>query len=410
MSLITNSISNRVGGKAFFTTKRDYKFLKIKNAKEYIKNKYPNIEIIDMGVGEPDLPANSLIVDRLCKEAGKSENRLYADNGIKEFKVAAAKYLRNVYSLKGIDADNEIMHGIGAKSILSMLPLCFINSGDYTITTIPGYPIIATHTRFLGGKVYNLPLYKKNNFYPNLDEIPNEVKRKAKLFYINYPNNPTGQVATTDFYKKIVEFAYENNIIIVSDVAYAPIVFDNYKPLSILSIDGAIEVCLEIHSLSKAFNMTGWRLAFIVSNSKVIDVYGNVKANIDSGQFRAVQKAGIAALNNPQLTHKIVDRYSRRFDLLVDALTEVGFNAEKPKGTFYCYVSIPTGTKSGIKFNNAEEASQYILKNAYVSTVPWDSAGAYLRFSVTFEAGNYEEEKKIINELKRRLLALDLVF
>jgi LL-diaminopimelate aminotransferase len=227
---------------------------------------------------------------------------------------------------------------------------------------------------------------------------------------MNYPNNPTGQVATRDFYERVVEFTHRNNIFVIADAAYAALTFDGYQPLSFLSIDGAMDVGVEVHSLSKAFNMTGWRLAFVVGNAKIIKAYGTVKDNTDSGQFRAIQKAGVYALQHPELTLKNCQRYSRRFDLLVNALRECGFDANKPKGSFYCYVPAPKGTKSGIRFENAEDGSEYLIKEASISTVPWDEVGHYLRISVTFEANGINEEKRVIEEVKRRLTRLELVF
>jgi LL-diaminopimelate aminotransferase len=410
MSFYEDKISERLGGKMFGKNTEMYKFAKIKKAKEDAIKVHPNLSLIDLGIGEPDKPAHIEVVKTLAVEAGKIENRLYADNGIPEFQEAAALYLEKVYHLKGINPYTDIIHGIGSKPILSMLPMCFINPGDITLTTTPGYPLIATYTRYLGGDVYTLPLYKENNFYPNLSTIPKDVLKKAKLLYINYPNNPTGQVATIEFYKKVVEFAYKNNIIIVSDAAYAPITFDGYQPLSFLSIDGAKEVGVELHSLSKAYNMTGWRLAFIVGDPLAIKAYGTIKDNTDSGQFRAIQKAAIYALNHTEISEENCQRYSRRLNLLISALKEVGFDAKKPKGTFYCYVPIPKGTKSGVMFKSAEEVSDYLIRNSLISTVPWDDAGSYLRLSVTFSANTYNEEIIIIEELKRRLLELELIF
>ncbi|SHJ95742.1 LL-diaminopimelate aminotransferase apoenzyme [Caminicella sporogenes DSM 14501] len=410
MNFIIDMIADRFRDKSFDITKQDYKFMKIKRAKEEIKKNFPYIKLIDMGIGEPDSPANSNIVKILKEEAGKPENRHYSDNGIPEFQKAAAKYLKEVFGVDNIDPYKEILHGIGAKSILSMLPLCFINPGDITITTLPSYPIISTHTKYLGGVVYGLPLTKANNFYPDFSNIPNIILYRSKLLYINYPNNPTGQIANKDFYKRVIEFAHKNKIIVVADSTYAPLTFDGIEPLSFLSIDGAKEVGVEIHSLSKIFNMTGWRLAFIAGNQDVINIYARVKANSDSGQFRAIQKAGVYALNHPEIIKKNSEKYSRRLDLLIKALKEVGFNVEKPKATFYCYLPIPKGTKSGKTFENAEDFSLYLLKNAFICTVPWNTPEPYVRLSVTFEAKNYEEEKKIIEEFKNRLLKLKLIF
>lgn len=402
--------AERLGGQNFGKDTTLYKFAAIKKAKEEAKKLHPNLPLIDMGVGEPDLPADPGIVNILAQEAGKPENRGYADNGIFEFQEAAAQYMEQVYQVKGIDPATQIIHGIGSKPILAMLPLCFINPGDVILATTPGYPVAGTYTRYLGGEVYPLPLNQANNFYPVLDNIPAEILKRAKMLYINYPNNPTGQVATRSFYQDVVEFAHRNQLVVISDAAYGALTFDGTPPLSFLSIDGALDIGIEVQSLSKAFNMTGWRLAFAAGNHEIMKAYGMVKDNTDSGQFRAIQKAGVYALNHPELTRNYCERYSRRFNLLVKALNETGFKAVKPKGSFYCYVRAPKGTQSGIKFQSAAEAANFLIKNTLISTVPWDDAGAYLRFSVTFEAKDEVEEKKMIDELKSRLIKLKLIF
>ena len=409
MDFTTDKIAERLGGSNFGKTTKIYKFVRIKQAKDEARRNHPESPLIDMGVGEPDQPAFPGIVETLCREAGKPENRWYSDNGITEFQVAAAAYMDTVYGVKGLTTAN-IIHGIGSKPILALLPLCLINPGDIILLTTPGYPVTGTYTQYVGGEVYQLPLTRANQFYPDFTRIPPEVLKRAKLLYINYPNNPTGQVATREFYERVVAFAKEHQVFVICDAAYAALTYDGYQPLSFLSIPGALDVGVEVHSLSKAFNMTGWRLAFVVGNPKIVQAYGTVKDNTDSGQFRAIQKAGIYALNHPELTQINCERYSRRFDLLVPALQALGFAAEKPRGSFYCYVPAPRGTKSGITFNNAEEASEYLIKEAQISTVPWDDAGAYLRFSVTFEADDDEAEKQVIAELQRRLERLELVF
>lgn len=409
MDYVQDKIAERLGGQDFGKSTKLYKFALIKKAKAEAVAEHPDLPLIDMGVGEPDKPADAEVVRVLAREAGKPENRWYADNGIIEFQEAAAGYMEKVYQVKNLSPEN-ILHGIGSKPILAMLPLCFINPGEFILNTTPGYPVASTYTKYAGGAEYSLPLLKENSFYPDFTNIPPEVLRRAKLLYINYPNNPTGQVATREFYQEVVEFAYKNNLVVICDAAYGAITFDGYKPLSFLSVDGADHVGVEVHSLSKAFNMTGWRLAFIAGNAKIVKAYGTTKDNTDSGQFRAIQKAGVYALKHPEITQENCARYSRRFDLLTAALREVGFQAAKPKGSFYCYVACPKGTKNGVQFQNAEEVSSFLIKNALISTVPWDDAGAYLRFSVTFEADDYEEEQKIIEEVKSRLLNLELVF
>ena len=411
MDFWDNLVSDRLGGLSFFSGKKElYKFEKIKKITREVKFKNPDIKIIDMSVGEPDQKADDKIIDILNTEARKPENRFYADNGIKEFQEAACRYMKNIYNIDNLTTNN-IMHGIGSKSILSILPVCFINPGDICLMPTPSYPTLGTYTRFMDGEVYNLLLCEENNFYPDLKNIPQDILKRAKLLYINYPNNPTGQVASYDFYKYVVDFARKNNILVVSDMAYGNLTYDGYKPFSIFNIDGAMDVCVEIHSLSKAFNMTGWRIAFLVGNEKAISVYATMKSHSDSGQFRAIQLAGVYALDNAnELVKKNIDRYSRRLDLLEKTLQEVGFNAKKPKGGFYIYVQMPKGIKNGIKFNNAEEASLYILYHAYISTVSWDDCGGFLRFSATYDASTIDDEISVMCELKKRLSELNLEF
>ncbi|MFR4163457.1 MAG: LL-diaminopimelate aminotransferase [Paraclostridium sordellii] len=410
MDFIDNKVANRLGGISFFKNSDNlYKFEKVKKITKEVQSKNPNLKLIDMGVGEPDKMADISIVDILSIESQKPENRFYADNGIIEFQEAACRYLDKVYGVKNINPAN-IVHGIGSKPVLAMLPICFINPGDICLMPSPAYQVLGTYSKFLGGEIYKLPLCAENNFYPDLDSIPSEIRKKAKLLYLNYPNNPTGQVATKKFFEYAVKFARDNDILIISDLAYGALTYEDYNPLSILNIEGSLDVCIEIHSLSKAFNMTGWRLAFVVGSEKAMKIYCAVKGHTDSGQFRAIQKAGAYALDNCDLIEANKSRYYRRFLLLTKALKEIGFKAEIPKGGFYCYVPIPLGIKNGIRFNNAEEASLYILSKALVSTVPWDDCGSYLRFSVTFDAESEVDELNIINELKERLLSLNLEF
>jgi LL-diaminopimelate aminotransferase len=405
-----DKISDRLGGIDFGKSTVIYKFELIKRAKAAAKKAHPDITLIDMGVGEPDWPADKLVVKSLSEEAGKPENRWYADNGIPEFQEAAAHYLENVYGLSGLIPSENIVHGIGSKPVLAMLPICFVNPGDILLTTVPGYPVTATYTKYLGGEVFNLQLTESNSFLPDLDSVPQRILKKAKLLYLNYPNNPTGAVADKEFFKKVVDFAKKNNIVVIHDAAYSALTYDGYKPLSFLSVEGAMDVGLEVHSLSKAFNMTGWRIGFVCGNSKAVKAYATVKDNTDSGQFRAIQKAGIQAFRHTDITKKTVSKYSRRFELLVDALNEAGFKAKKPKGSFYCYVKAPEGTESGKVFNSASEFSEFLIKESLISTVPWDDAGKYIRFSVTFEADSLQREKEVINEMKKRMKMLKLRF
>ena len=321
---VQNLFADRIGGSSFGKGTVLYKFEKIKRARRQAEKDHPETPIIDMGVGEPDWMADKVVVERLYAEAQKRENRGYSDNGILPFQEAAAHYMDQVFGVKDLDPQSEICHCIGSKPALAMIPQAFINPGDVAIVTVPGYGVLATMTRFLGGEVYNLPLLKENDFLPDLDSIPADIAKRAKLLYINYPNNPTGAVASVDFFKKVIDFAKKNEIIVISDAAYAALTFDGYAPLSFLSVPGAKEVGVEIQSLSKAFNMTGWRLGFVAGNAKVVKGLACVKDNNGAGQIKAIPLAGVEALSTPSITEKTVVKYSRRHGLLVKALSEVG--------------------------------------------------------------------------------------
>jgi LL-diaminopimelate aminotransferase len=407
---IQRQFADRIGGANYGKDTNIYKFEKIKRAKAAARQAHPDIELIDMGVGEPDEMADAGIVAKLAEEAAKPENRGYADNGIREFKVAAAEYLKRVFNVDGIDPDTEVLHTIGAKPALAMLPSVFINPGDVTIMTVPGYPIMGTHTKYLGGEVYNVPLTKENGFLPDLKSIPEEIARRAKLIYLNYPNNPTGAGATPEFFAEVVEWARKHSVVVVHDAPYAALVYDGAKPLSFLSVPGAKDVGVELHSLSKSYNMTGWRIGFIAGNPLIVKAFGDVKDNNDSGQFIAIQKAAMYGLAHPEITEAICAKYSRRHDLLVAALNEIGFRAEKPKGSFFLYVEAPKGIKGGPSFPTAEDFSQYLIREKLISTVPWDDAGRFIRLSVTFAANGPDDERRVIGEIKRRLTDVEFEF
>jgi len=408
-SYIQNLFADRLGGPMFGKDTKIYKFEKIKRAKKKAIAQNPGKELLDLGVGEPDDMAYSGVVKKMQEETAKPENRGYADNGVSSFKLAAAKYLATNFGVKNLDPERNINHSIGSKSALAMIPAICINPGDITLMTAPGYPVMATHTKWHNGEVVNLPLKEENNFLPDLDAIDANTKKIAKLLYLNYPNNPTGAIATEDFYKKVIDFAGENNIAVVQDAAYAALSYTE-KPLSFLSIPGAKNVGIEIHSLSKAFNMTGWRLAFVAGNELLVKGFANVKDNYDSGQFIAIQKAGIYALEHPEITEEIKMKYKRRLELLVNALNSVGFSVRKPAGTFYLYVKAPKGVKGGKRFASAEDFSEYLITEKLISTVPWDDAGAFVRFSVTFEASSVDDGNRIILEIQKRLSETDFDF
>ena len=403
---IQNLIAERMGGKNYGKSTAIYKFEKIKRARLAALAANPGAEIIDVGIGEPDEMAFPEVVEKLHEEAKKPENRGYADNRDDVLKQAAARYLDKVCGVKGINPATEVLHSIGSKAALSILPAALINPGDYVLMTTPGYPVFGTHAKYFGGLVHNLPINEENNFLPDLDSIPADILKKAKVLVLNYPNNPTGASATPEFYAKVVAFAKKNQIVVVSDCAYAALVFEG-KPLSFLATPGAKEVGVELHSTSKSFNMTGWRCGFVAGNELLVKAYGDVKDNTDSGQFLAIQHASAYCFDHPEITEKIAAKYSRRMDALVEVLRNAGFNAKKPKGSFFLYVKAPRAAvkKSGerIEFKNAEEISQWLITEKFISTVPWDDVGAYLRFSVTFLAKDQADEKRVLNEILRRL-------
>ena len=403
---IQNLFAERIGGKSYGKGTEIYKFEKIKRAKRAALAANPGAELIDMGVGEPDEMAFPESVEALCTAARNPENRGYSDNGAAPYKEAAARWMLKVCGVSGIDPKTQIVHSIGSKAALTLLPACFINPGDVALMTTPGYPVFGTHSKYYGGEVHNIPLLEKNNFLPDLSSIPADKLKRAKTLVINYPNNPTGASATPEFFAEVVAFAKKHNIIVIHDAAYAALRFDG-KPLSFLATPGAMDVGVELHSMSKGFNMTGWRLGFVVGNDLIVKAYADVKDNSDSGQFLAIQEACAVSLDHPEITAKISAKYSRRMDGLVTVLNKHGLKAKKPKGSFVLYVHAP---KSGVGkdgqralFEKAENFSQWMITEKLISTVPWDDAGAYVRFSVTFIARDLAEEQRVLGEIDKRL-------
>ena len=403
---IQNLFADRIGGRQYGKGTEIYKFEKIKRAKRAALAANPGAELIDMGVGEPDDMAFPDCVDALCKAARDPNNRGYADNGGQSFKQAAARWLKSVCGVDAIDPETQVVHSIGSKSALTILPACFINPGDVALMTTPGYPVFGTHARYYGGEVHNLALLESNGFLPDLNSIPAEKLKRAKTLVLNYPNNPTGASPTPQFFADVVAFARKHNLIVIHDAAYAALVFEG-KPLSFLANPGAMDVGVELHSMSKGFNMTGWRLGFVVGNPLIVKAYADVKDNSDSGQFLAIQEACAYALDHPQITQKVAVKYSRRMDGLVEVLNRHGFGAKKPRGSFFLYVRAPraaTGKNgSRVVFEKAESFSQWMIADKLISTVPWDDAGAYVRFSVTFVAKDQSDERRVLDEIDARL-------
>ncbi|HMF16937.1 MAG TPA: LL-diaminopimelate aminotransferase [Gemmataceae bacterium] len=397
--------AERLGGVNYGKGTEIYKFEKIKRAKRAVLAAHPERQLLDFGIGENDDMADPLVREVAKREIDKLENRGYADNGIAAFKEAAAGFMKKVFGVT-LNAETEINHAIGSKPALAMMPAVFINPGDVALMTVPGYPVAGTHTTYYGGEVYNLPLREENGFYPDLASIPADIRRRAKLLVINYPNSPTGAVATRDFYRQVIDFALTNKIVVVQDAAHILLTYDG-PPLSFLQVDGARDVGVEIHSLSKGFNMIGWRMAFVAGHPKIVQAFADVKDNCDSGQFMAIQQASRAALEHPEIGDRTREKYRRRLQKLVAVLGKVGFKASMPGGTYFLYVRAPK-SGGGKSFANAEEASQFLIHEQSVICVPWDNAGPYLRFSVTYLAKDEAEEDALMKETEQRLGRLAL--
>lgn len=399
-----NLFAQRIGGPGYGLKEAPiYKFERIKRAKRAALAAHPGRELLDFGVGEPDSMADAKVVASLAQEASLPENRGYADNGGPRLRAAAAHYMHEVFGVT-VDPETEIMHSIGSKAALSILPAALIDPGDVVLMTTPGYPVFGTHAAYYGGVIHSLPLTPENKFLPRLDTIPREILNRAKVLVLNYPNNPTGASATPEFFQQVVAFAKKEEIIVIHDAAYTALIFEG-KPLSFLSLPGAKDVGLELHTTSKAFNMTGWRCGFVAGNSLLVSAYADVKDNTDSGQFMAVQNASAVAFENPRITQAASAKYSRRMDRLVQVLRRSGFATEKPAGSFFLYTRAPQSAASSRTqtFSNGEAFSQWLIEQQLVSTVPWDEAGAYVRFSVTFPAQDEKEEDRVLNELAARL-------
>jgi LL-diaminopimelate aminotransferase len=399
--------ADRIGGANYGKGTEIYKFEKIKRAKRAVLAAHPERQLLDFGIGENDDLADPLIREVAKCEMDKLDNRGYADNGIQSFKDAVARFMLHVFKVR-LDPNSEINHAIGSKPALAMLPACFINPGDVTLMTVPGYPVAGTHTKYYGGEICNLPLLEENRFLPDLNSIPNDIKKRAKLLVLNYPNSPTGAVASREFYKRVIDFALTNRIVVVQDAAHILLSFDG-PPLSFLQVDGAKDVGVEIHSMSKGFNMIGWRMAFVCGHPKIVQAFADVKDNSDSGQFMAIQEAARAALYHPELAERIREKYRRRLQKLVSVLNKLGFQAKMPGGSYFLYVRAPKSCGERC-FANAEEASQFLIHEQSVICVPWDNAGPYLRFSATYLAKDEAEEDRLMTETASRLGSLKLQF
>ncbi|NPA49382.1 MAG: LL-diaminopimelate aminotransferase [Thermodesulfobacteria bacterium] len=373
-----------------------YLFVELDRMKAEVQAK--GVDVIDLGVGDPDLPTPSHIVEAAVEAVKKPENHHYPSSvGMLAFRQAAASWLERRFGVK-VDPTKEIVTLIGSKEGIAHFPLAFVNPGDVVLVPTPAYPVYHIGTLFAGGETYYLPLLPENNFLPNLESIPQEILSRAKILWLNYPNNPTAAVADKDFFAKVVDFAKKHDLIVAHDAAYTELYFDDFRPPSILEVEGAREVAIEFHSLSKTYCMTGWRIAFAVGNETIVSGLTKVKNNVDSGVFQAVQEAGIAALSGDQ---KCVEEFRQIFkerrDVVVEGLKKLGFEVDPPKATFYVWARVPEG------YSSASFAAK-LLKEAGIVVTPGNGFGepgeGFFRIALTVDKNRLKEALERIASLK----------
>jgi LL-diaminopimelate aminotransferase len=371
-----------------------YLFAEIDRKKEEMRQK--GMDLIDLGIGDPDLPTPGLIVERLKRAAENPKHHRYPSyEGMIEFRTAVAQWYERRFHVK-LDPGAEVLSLIGSKEGIAHIPLAFVNPGDYVLVPSPGYPVYRVSTILAGGVPFFLPLRRENHFLPNLSEIPKEVAEKSKVLFINYPNNPTSAIAEKSFFNEVVTFAQRYRIIVCHDAAYSEVAFNGYRPHSFMEAEGARDLGIEFHSLSKTFNMTGWRIGFAVGNSEIVAGLGRVKNNIDSGLFQAIQEAGIEALNHFDTPlPEIINIYERRRDILIKGLQEVGLEVDNPKATFYLWIQIPRGFTSA-------QFTTLLLEQGGIVVAPGNGFGesgeGYIRMSITI---NETRLKEAVERLKR---------
>jgi LL-diaminopimelate aminotransferase len=356
------------------------------------------MDVIDLGVGDPDLPTPEHIVQAAMEAVKKPENHHYPSSaGMRAFREAAANWMERRFGVK-LDPDQEVVTLIGSKEGIAHFPLAFVNPGDVVLVPTPSYPVYHIGTLFAGGQTYYLPLLSENRFLPDLASIPKEVLSKAKILWLNYPNNPTAAVADLSFFAEAVSFAKEHGLILAHDAAYTELYFEGFKPPSILQVPEAKEVAIEFHSLSKTYCMTGWRIAFAVGNRDLIAGLTKVKNNVDSGAFQAVQEAGIAALSGDQsCVERFRQIFAARREVVVKGLQELGFELDPPKATFYVWAKVPEGYRS------ADFAAK-LLKEAGIVVTPGNGFGepgeGFFRIALTVDEQRLKEALSRIATLK----------
>ena len=356
------------------------------------------VDVISLGMGDPDLPTPDHIIRKLAKEAYNPAHHRYPSFvGMLEYRQAVATYYKNRFAVE-LDAKKEVVALIGSKEGIAHIAWCYLNPGDIALVPDPGYPVYSVGISLTGGEAYRMPLLEENGFLPDLDAIPAEVAQKAKLMFINYPNNPTSGVADEEFYLKVVEFAKKYDILVCHDAAYQEIYFDGYKPMSFLEVEGAKEVGIEFGSMSKTYNMTGWRVAWAVGNPRVIEALGRIKSNIDSGIFQAVQVAAIEGLLGPQdCVAEIREAYRERRDIVIEGLNDMGWDLKKTQATIYIWPRVPKGYTSA-------SFAEFVLEKAGVVVTPGSGYGEYGEgyFRISLTVGT-ERLKEALARMKANL-------
>ncbi len=362
------------------------------------KAKAEGVDLIDFGIGDPDGATPEHIVEALREAVGDPVTHQYDETGkgLPEFREAAVGWYEDRFGVV-LEADREVLRLIGAKEGLAHLAWSVLNPGDAVLVPDPGYPVYKVAALFAGAEAHFMPLEAGTGYLPDLEAIPGEVLERARLMYLCYPNMPTGAVAEADFYRRLVEFARSHEVLVCLDMAYSELYYDGYRPQSMLQVEGAKEVAIEMHSLSKTYNMTGWRLGFAVGNAEAVEALEKLKSNVDSGVFLAIQRAGVAALSGPQeCVERMRQIYQKRRDLLVEGLAGIGWKVPKPKATCYVWAPTPKGyTSAGM--------AEALLQEAGVLVTPGSAYGkygeGYVRFSLTVQGTRQEE--RIVEAVSR---------
>ncbi len=358
--------------------------------------KEDGVDVISLGIGDPDRPTPKHIIDKAAGQLYNSENHQYPSSvGMLSFRQAVAQYYKNRFNVE-LDAKSEVVTLIGSKEGIAHISWCYLDPGDISLVPDPGYPVYGTGSALAGAQPYIMPLKAENKFLPDLDAIPEDVAKKAKLMFLNYPNNPTGAIASLDFYKKVVDFAKKYDILVCHDSAYQDLSFDGYLAPSFLEVPGAKEIGIEFGSCSKPYNMTGWRIGWAAGNPQAINALGRLKSNLDSGQFQAIQYAGIAALTGPQDSVKEISKvYQERRDIVVNGLNSMGWKLEAPKSTIYVWAPVPKGYDS-MSF------AEYVFEKSGVVVTPGNGYGehgeGFFRISLCIEQERIQEALERIKQ------------